>query len=135
MYSKQSGLTAVPEISSYMAADDHRSMRMKFGPVMLWYSYTTVVAFKVNGFNRVVHENDWSRTTGRQLNSIDGGGLAKKERVSSAMFEKLWNEQVFPVLMLDYQSAAQFVESPDYQRRRRIDRGLMMKIEPEKSDG
>ena len=79
------------------------ALRVEVGPIVVWYSYETPVAFHVGfgaeGHYRVVHENDWSTTTGKHLNWIDGGApSAKKARVSGADFERLWNEQVAPLL-------------------------------------
>ncbi len=56
----------------------------------LWFSYATVVAFQVEGNPRVVHENVWSRTTGRHLHEIDGG---KEIRVNADEFKRLWDKQ------------------------------------------
>ena len=63
--------------------------------VTVWYSYTTPVAFHVNGHTRVVHKNVWSKTTGKHLNMIDGGGNTA-HRVDREEFERLWNEQTAP---------------------------------------
>jgi len=54
----------------------------------LYYSYSTVIAFRANG-ELVVRENDWSVTTGKHLNAIDGGSnQAKAARLPSAEFER-----------------------------------------------
>ena len=59
------------------------------GKVCVWFSYETPIAFKVDGQPRVVRENIWSSTTGKHLNSIDGGGKeAKARRVSSEEFDR-----------------------------------------------
>lgn len=60
--------------------------------VTVWFSYKTPIAFQVGNQDRVVRQNDWSNTTGKHLNAIDGGN--KKTRVDSATFEKLWAEQI-----------------------------------------
>jgi hypothetical protein len=53
-----------------------------------------MVAFWVRGHEPVVHTNNWSTTTGRHLNAIDGGGPeAKAARVDAATFARLWQEQ------------------------------------------
>jgi len=65
---------------------------VEMGPVMVWFSYKTPIAFHVDGRARVVRQNEWGPTTGKHLNAIDGGN--RKARVSSAEFEKLWSEQV-----------------------------------------
>ena len=69
---------------------------MDVGPVRVWISYRTPVAFQVDGHSRVVRQNDWSTTTGKHLNWIDGGD--KKSRVDGETFERLWKEQVEPRL-------------------------------------
>lgn len=55
----------------------------------LWFSYTTLVAFRV-GAVKVVHENSWSNTTGKHLNQIDGGD--KANRVNREVFRSKWAE-------------------------------------------
>jgi hypothetical protein len=60
----------------------------------LWFSYKTVVAFRV-GPEMVVHENYWSKTTGKHLNLIDGGD--KKSRLKPDPFQAKWDELAEPV--------------------------------------
>lgn len=90
----------LPSISNYgnYSSDNYgaHSLRVDLGPLTVWYSYRTPVAFHVSGHNRVVHTNDWSNTTGKHLNWIDGGD--KKNRVESDKFQQLWDEQVGPLL-------------------------------------
>ena len=51
------------------------------------FSYKTPIAF-AHGGRVVVRQNDWSTTTGKHLNHIDGGSVeAKKARLSSSDFE------------------------------------------------
>lgn len=54
--------------------------------ISIWFSYETPVAFRFRG-ERVVRENDWSTTTGKHLNRIDGG--ARADRISGEEFERL----------------------------------------------
>lgn len=42
------------------------------GDKRVYFSYETPIAFW-NGSELFVSENEWSRTTGRHLNAIDGG--------------------------------------------------------------
>lgn len=56
--------------------------------IFLWLSYETVVAF-YDGYDLVVCENIWGPTTGKHLNSIDGGN--KKDRLSYEEFNKRLN--------------------------------------------
>ena len=41
------------------------------GLVTLWFSYSTIVAFRTADTGLVVCENIWSRTTGKHLNWLD----------------------------------------------------------------
>lgn len=59
--------------------------RVDVGPITLWYSYRTVIAFHVSGGNTTVRENDWGPTTGKHLNMIDGDD--KKSRINGQEFE------------------------------------------------
>lgn len=52
-----------------------------------WFSYHTCIAFCRRGRDVVVRENNWGPTTGKHLAYIDGGGLAKQDRLSSEAFE------------------------------------------------
>ena len=84
----------LPELSNYRqtrSADDPKAVRVDFGPVTVWFSYATVVAFRVCGHGLVVSKNVWSTTTGKHLNQIDGGD--KGGRVDRDEFERLWREQ------------------------------------------
>ena len=55
----------------------------------LWFSYTTLIAFRV-GNRKVVHINEWNNTTGKHLNQIDGGDIST--RVDSETFLEKWSE-------------------------------------------
>jgi hypothetical protein len=92
-------MATLPTIRSYgnYSSDNYgaHALVVDVGPVRVWYSYTTPVAFQVDGRARVVRENDWGPTTGKHLNWIDVGDKdAKKARVSSADFETAWRDQV-----------------------------------------
>lgn len=93
-------MVELPTIRTYgnYSSDNYgaHALCVTVGPVTVWYSYKTPVAFRVNGHERVVRVNSWRQTTGKHLNAIDGG--AKKSRVSSEDFKRLWNEQVSPIL-------------------------------------
>ena len=60
------------------------------GPLTLYFSYQTCVAFYPPAGRRVVSENVWGPTTGRHLNELDGG--RKDERTPRAEFEKQLDE-------------------------------------------
>ncbi len=60
------------------------------GDITVWFSYKTPVGFMAPGWGRVVRRNDWSQTTGKHLNYIDGG--AKSSRVSGETFAMMLDE-------------------------------------------
>ena len=91
----------LPSISSYCYNGNYgtHALVADVGPIRVWQSYKTPIAFHVDGHERVVRVNSWGPTTGKHLNAIDGGEpVAKKARVSGAEFERLWAEQVEPLL-------------------------------------
>ena len=60
-----------------------KSIQIQVNGCRFYFSYATLVAFEYKG-KLVVHENVWSNTTGKHLNSIDGGD--KKNRLSAEKF-------------------------------------------------
>ena len=54
------------------------------GPVIIWFSYWTPIAFHDSLQGYVVRENDWGPTTGKHLNFVDPD---KGRRISGAEFE------------------------------------------------
>ena len=54
-------------------ADDPQARMVQVGPVQVYFSYTTPVAFKVGSEPVVVRRNEWGPTTGSHLNAIDRG--------------------------------------------------------------
>lgn len=70
------------------------SLRVDVGELTVWFSYKTPVAFRHLGGPKIVRQNDWSTTTGKHLNAIDGGGAAKKDRVPGVEFERLYTDAV-----------------------------------------
>lgn len=122
-----SNLNHQPTITSYGDCNDPRCLVVEIGPVRVWFSYTTPVAFKVDGLPQVVRDNAWSRTTGRHLNTIDGGDRsAKAARVSGEVFQALWNEQAAPVLSSAWTAAATATKTPAFlelaRSKRKLDR-------------
>jgi hypothetical protein len=75
---------------------NNNSLSVNVGPITVWFSYQTPVAFQVRGGLTVVRQNDWGPTTGKHLNAIDGG--CKSSRVSGEAFQQAWAEQVEPLL-------------------------------------
>lgn len=86
--------TELPSIESYgnYSSSNYgaHALRVDVGDLTVWFSYKTPVAFVKLGSKRVVRQNDWSTTTGKHLNAIDGGD--KKARVSGEEFERLFTE-------------------------------------------
>ena len=63
--------------------------QVRVGRLSMWFSYRTAIAFQHADVSRMVRVNDFSSTTGKHLNKIDGGlTAAKKARVEGAMFER-----------------------------------------------
>jgi hypothetical protein len=67
----------------------HNSTYVVVGDLTIYFSYRTPVAFSYRG-KQVVRQNDWSTTTGKHLNWIDGGD--KASRVSGEEFQRLLEE-------------------------------------------
>lgn len=62
---------------------------VRLNDVSVWFSYETPIAVQwVSGSKIVllVRKNEWSVTTGKHLNQIDGGN--KGERIDGKIFEK-----------------------------------------------
>ena len=58
----------------------------ELGDITIWFSYKTPVAFRLEDGPIIVRVNEWNVTTGKHLNSIDGGD--KKSRVIGDIFER-----------------------------------------------
>lgn len=86
----------MPSIRPYgnYSSDNYgaHALMVNIGPVTIWFSYQTPIAFCAPNCPRIVRDNSWGPTTGKHLNWIDGGD--KKSRVSSERFEQLWKEHV-----------------------------------------
>lgn len=70
----------------YERGNGANAICLSIGDITLWFSYDTVIAFHDGFFSRKVRQNDWSNTTGKHLNAIDGGD--KKSRISGELFEQ-----------------------------------------------
>ncbi len=80
----------LPEIESYSEnTPQSNCMRMSFTFIDLYFSYSTIVAFRYRAQLYVI-KNYWSTTTGKHLNWIDGG--RKKSRLSEEDFNQKLNE-------------------------------------------
>src|SRR4051812_20044994 len=102
---------SLPEIDSYCYDNNYgvHALRVDVGPLTVWFSYKTPIAFKVDGHDRVVRDNIWRTTTGRHINAVDGADKdlersnrsewkrRRDARVSSEEFERLWKELVEPL--------------------------------------
>ena len=59
---------------------------------IIYFSYETPVAFW-DGYKLHVSQNEWSRTTGRHLNAIDGGDKeAKEDRIPHSVLMEMLSE-------------------------------------------
>lgn len=93
-------INGLPTIRTYgdYSSDNYgaHALQVSIGPLTVWFSYRTPIAFQVDGHRRVVRKNDWSVVTGKHLRWIDGF-LSKDRnsgRVDGETFERLWKEQV-----------------------------------------
>jgi hypothetical protein len=85
-------MNKMPKISSYGPYSGNygtHCMQVEIGSVTLYFSYQTLIAFSTPE-GRVVSKNCWGPTTGKHLNSIDGGD--KKSRLDRDEFEAKWKE-------------------------------------------
>jgi len=64
------------------------------GDKRIYFSYKTPIAFYTPSGHEcaglIVRQNDWSTTTGKHLNAIDGGN--KAARIPGPQFEQLLSE-------------------------------------------
>ena len=74
---------------AYQLRKAHCDVYSKDG-IELYFSYETLVAFKVPNYQLVSVENCWGNTTGKHLNWIDNGN--KKERLTPEDFENKYLE-------------------------------------------
>ena len=86
-------MNSLPTIGSYGEYKTHNygvnCQYMDLGPLTLYFSYKTIVAFTHNGV-RTVCENCWGNTTGKHLNWLDGRD--HKNRLSRDEFNKKLDE-------------------------------------------
>ena len=66
------------------SSSNPNTIGVDFGPLELYFSYTTIVAFRTPNGVLVISENVWSTTTGKHLNMIDPD---KKKRIPYSLFE------------------------------------------------
>ena len=90
----------LPSFSNYggYASENYgaHTLRFNLGPISIWYSYKTVVAFRVGLRQLRVLDYKESQTTRKHLNMIDGGAVAC--RLDKDEFQKLWDKEVQPYL-------------------------------------
>ena len=63
--------------------------RITIGPLRIWFSYETPVAFDLDRSGIVVRENDWGPTSGKLINQLESD---KKKHVKGEQFEKMLDE-------------------------------------------
>lgn len=89
--SKTYGLPSIGTYGNYSSGNyGVHTQEVTVGPLTVWFSYQTPVAFQLDGQRQVVRKNDWSTTTGKHLNWIDGGN--KKGRISGEEFERQFRD-------------------------------------------
>ena len=62
------------------------AIRVDIGPLTVWFSYQTPVAFQADGHTRRVRRNAWGSTTGKHLDALDGG--TRSTRIPGERFER-----------------------------------------------
>lgn len=87
------GQPTLPVIGSYGQYSNggygKHCLKLEVAGLVLYYSYRTIVAYQDWTEGKVVRENDWSTTTGKHLNWIDGGN--KKARLPGDIFRARLN--------------------------------------------
>lgn len=59
--------------------------QVRLGNLVVWFSYETAVAYRIDGHEPVVSTNKWGPTTAKHLAAVDGGGKeAAKTRLPHA---------------------------------------------------
>lgn len=86
----------IPTFESYMKSSSRNyglnSIRFfDASGVSYWFSYQTLVAFKVPGLPIVCRENTWGPTTGKHLNAIEPD---KSKRESAEVFQRIFVNQL-----------------------------------------
>lgn len=61
---------------------------VSIGPIDLYFSYKTVIAFRAPGFGSCVRENSWGPTTGRHIKET-GFDPGISQRMNGAEFDAL----------------------------------------------
>lgn len=80
-----------PDSSNYGA----HTLRIDLGPLTVWFSYKTPVAFRTPGTPMIVRQNDWGATTGKHLKWINcETSQTDTIQVSGEQFEELWAKHV-----------------------------------------
>ena len=80
----------LPTIDAYGSGPN--TSRVQIGPVTVWFSYKTPVAFRIGEGPQRVLNYTGSSTTYNHLNLIDGG--KRGARLSQEEFQKLWDKEV-----------------------------------------
>jgi hypothetical protein len=57
-------------VRCYGDRPDPNAKVVTIGPVTIWFSYVTPIAFRVGGQPLVMRHNDWNVVTGRHMNAI-----------------------------------------------------------------
>ena len=63
------------------------ALQVQIGELILWFSYSTCIAFCTPKTGKVVSQNDWGPTTGKHFGEIDGNTKeARKKRLPYSDF-------------------------------------------------
>lgn len=83
----------MPDVEQYGGYNGNygaHCMGFSFMGISFWFSYSTLIAFHVPGYEQVVLKNYWGPTTGRHLGAVD----YSTERVEQSEFLVRLNNQV-----------------------------------------
>jgi hypothetical protein len=79
------GPEAGPVVLSYFGTGA-KGTRLTLGPLTIWFSYATPIAYGLDGGPRMVRRNDWGPTTGRHI-AMARDDTPKADDVDGAAFE------------------------------------------------
>lgn len=92
------------ECSAYHPTDRPNFVCISIGPITVYFSYQTPIAFKdanaSDPWHWHVRKNDWGPTTGKHLNYIDQDA---SERIDGVEFERLLSMAIGPSLVIQEQ--------------------------------
>jgi len=87
----------MPRVNQYGGYDGNygcHSMSFSFMGCTFWFSYSTLIAFKIKDYNQVMRENEWGPTTGRHMAHAAQSCRTFQNRVPYEEFIVLLNNQL-----------------------------------------